>query len=187
MTQILFDPVDANVIWASVEIDGVHRSDDRGRTWKKVGDGLLSEDIHGVAVVRNGSKLIYATTNKGLHVSRDEGGIWQFQALPSTWQYTRTSCCARRRRCHGVPHQRQRPAGLDRPPAAQPRPRPALEDAGLPGDLNSGLGRWRPQVGSQADLRLQQSRQIFRSTDGGSWTRLKREFAGALDVWQTLN
>ena len=91
VTQILFDPIDKDTLWAGVEIDGVHRSTDRGRTWKKVGQGINSEDIHGVAVdQRNGGKLVYATTNRGLNVSRDNGETFAFQELDSPWQYTRT-------------------------------------------------------------------------------------------------
>ena len=90
ITQILFDPKDTNLIWATVEIDGVWRSRDAGLTWTKTSSGLVSEDGHGIAVVHKGSqRLLYATTNKGLHVSRDDGDTWQFQKLDTPWVYTR--------------------------------------------------------------------------------------------------
>jgi hypothetical protein len=41
------------------------------------------------AVVRNGARLVYATTNMGLHVSRDDGRSWQISPLDSPSQYTR--------------------------------------------------------------------------------------------------
>ena len=115
----------------------VRVSADRGRTWKKVGQGINAEDIHGVAVVKNGGKLVYATTNRGLNVSRDNGETFAFQDLDSPWQYTRTI----------VPR-----ADGDRtvfltngngPPGSTGRLLRSrdygatFEDAGLPGTLNS--------------------------------------------------
>ena len=91
VTQILFDPVVRDCVWATVEIGGIYRSTDRGRTWALLDKGLVSADVHGIAVVRNdnGSSTIFATTNRGLHRSTDRGENWQFQELDSPWQYTR--------------------------------------------------------------------------------------------------
>jgi hypothetical protein len=91
LTQILFDPVVADTVWATVEIGGIYRSDDRGRNWKLFDKGLVSGDVHGIAVVRNadGSSSVFATTNRGLHRSDNRGETWQFQELDSPWQYTR--------------------------------------------------------------------------------------------------
>ena len=36
-----------------------------------------------------GHKIIYATTNRGLHRSVDNGETWTFVLLDSAWQYTR--------------------------------------------------------------------------------------------------
>jgi hypothetical protein len=57
VTQITFDPDDPDLVFAGLEIGGVWRSTDRGRTFQNASAGLVSEDIHGVAVVRNGSRL----------------------------------------------------------------------------------------------------------------------------------
>lgn len=74
ITQIVFDPVDPDVVFASVEIDAIWRSKDRGRTWTRVSKGLPSDDIHGVSVVSPGNKRrLFAATNRGLHVSDDDG------------------------------------------------------------------------------------------------------------------
>lgn len=91
VTQMLFDPQDHNTIWAVVEIGGVYRSTDRGQTWSLKTEGLVSGDMHGIAIVhdQSGKKLIYATTNRGLHRSMDNGETWAFQALDAPWQYTR--------------------------------------------------------------------------------------------------
>jgi len=91
VTQMLFDPRDHNTIWAVVEIGGVYRSTDRGQTWELKTEGLVSGDMHGIAIVhdKSGRKILYATTNRGLHRSTDNGETWQFHSLDAPWQYTR--------------------------------------------------------------------------------------------------
>jgi photosystem II stability/assembly factor-like uncharacterized protein len=54
-TQIAFDPTDARLGFAGVELDGIWRTTDGGTTWCKSMAGMTSEDIHGVAVATNGS------------------------------------------------------------------------------------------------------------------------------------
>ena len=91
VTQVLFDPAVKDTLWAGVEIDAVHRSRDGGKTWARLDQGLVSGDVHGVAVVGQGGKsTVFATTNKGLHRSADAGETWALQPLDSPWQYTRT-------------------------------------------------------------------------------------------------
>jgi len=53
--------------------------------------GLVSSDVHGIAVLAkaDGSRVMYASTNMGLHRSLDSGLSWVFVQLPSPWQYTR--------------------------------------------------------------------------------------------------
>ena len=91
VTQILFDPIDTGTVWASVEIGGIFRSRDAGRNWTLQDEGLVSADVHGIAVARaaDGSKRLFATTNRGVHRSDDDGEHWQFVRLDSPWQYTR--------------------------------------------------------------------------------------------------
>ena len=90
-TQILFDQIDDGTIWATVEIGGIFRSTDFGKTWIEVSSGLESIDVHGICITQNLSnqKIIYATTNLGLHRSTNDGLTWEFVLLDSPWQYTR--------------------------------------------------------------------------------------------------
>jgi len=90
-TQILFDPVDEDTIWATVEIGGIFLSTDRGNTWQAKINGLESIDVHGIWITKkdSGEKIIYATTNRGLHRSLNNGALWEFVLLDSPWQYTR--------------------------------------------------------------------------------------------------
>jgi photosystem II stability/assembly factor-like uncharacterized protein len=90
VTQIVFDPADSTIVWAGVEIDGAWRSLDGGERWQRCSDGMKSQDIHGFAMLRDGGRVLYATTDAGLHVSRDNGASWAMQPIDSAWQYTRS-------------------------------------------------------------------------------------------------
>ena len=57
VTCLLADPEKNSHIWAGVEIDGVHKSEDAGKTWRKIGEGLSSADIHSL-VALSGKKRI---------------------------------------------------------------------------------------------------------------------------------
>jgi hypothetical protein len=92
VTQIVFDPDDPSIVLAGVEIDGAWRSTDGGRTFARADDGLVTDDIHGFGFVHGAGAdaRLFATTNKGLHVSRDAGASWVLELIESPWQYTRT-------------------------------------------------------------------------------------------------
>jgi hypothetical protein len=90
VTQILFDVKDSALVWAGVEIDGSWLSRDGGRTFTRHAAGLKSDDVHGYAVLGNGARTVFATTNAGLHTSADDGETWAFQQINSEWQYTRS-------------------------------------------------------------------------------------------------
>jgi len=91
VTQVLFDPVNDGTVWAAVEVGGIYRSRDRGVTWEMKDKGLVSGDVHGLAVVKlPGGKAVLATTNRGLHRSEDDGETWAVQEIPSPWPYTRS-------------------------------------------------------------------------------------------------
>ncbi|MGB9369125.1 MAG: hypothetical protein WCE79_24235 [Xanthobacteraceae bacterium] len=176
VTRILFDPDDPDLVFAGLEIGGVWRSTDGGRTFESASAGLVSDDIHDVAVVRNGSRLLYATTNMGLHVSNDDGRSWQVKPLDSASQYTR-----------GVTPRADRNGFMllcngDGPPGSwgklmRSRDHGAhWEDARLPGKLESSA--WCVATNA-ADPKLIFATtalgQYFRSQDGGeSWTALPR-------------
>jgi photosystem II stability/assembly factor-like uncharacterized protein len=90
VTQIVFDTQDPNLVWAGVEIDGAWRSRDAGKTWTRTSEGLEHDDVHGLAVIHNGGRRLFATTAGGLHLSRDAGSTWTVQPVDSPWQYVRS-------------------------------------------------------------------------------------------------
>ncbi len=192
VTQILFDPVDENMVWATVEIGGIYRSDDRGTSWTLTSQGLVSSDVHGIAVTRdkNGRKRLLASTNRGLHTSSDNGASWQFQSLDSPWQYTRA-----------VAVRPDNPsivflANGNGPPGDQGRLLRSLDGgdtwaaARLPGSLNSTT--WCIAMHASQPLLMfvcTNLGQVFRSDDGGdSWIRLPHEFGELRSLhWRTLS
>jgi len=180
VTQILFDPEDSNTVWASLEIGGIFHSSDGGRRWTLKEKGLISSDVHGIAVIPrpDGSRTLYATTNRGLHQSDDNGETWQFRELDSPWQYTRA-----------IVPRADDPAIIfltngNGPPGNDGRLWRSrdygrhFEQVRLPGDLNSTP--WCVATHPADPLRLfvcTNLGQVFRSTDGGdTWTRLPHEF-----------
>lgn len=180
VTQILFDPLVADRLWATVEIGGIFRSDDNGVTWTSCVDGLVSTDVHGIAVMRDdaGGHLALATTNRGLHRSEDHGRTWTFQSLDAPWQYTRAV----------VPHPTD-PASVfvtngNGPPGNDGRLLRSRDHGRtfavveLPTTVNSTV--WSVAVNAQVpDVMFLATNlgQMFRSDDAGlRWTRLQHEF-----------
>ncbi len=93
VTSIHFDPRDADTIWITVEIDGVIRSTDRGRTWQLIIRGLHDNDTHDL-VFRDhpdGRRTILCSTEDGVHRSTDNGATWEQLTIPQArWDYFRS-------------------------------------------------------------------------------------------------
>jgi hypothetical protein len=90
-TNVAVDPNDADVLWASVEVDGLHRSDDRGETWTSLGQlgpDPFHNDVHGfttTATATGGDVLV--TTPFGLGRSTDGGASFdwhEFDPFPGS-------------------------------------------------------------------------------------------------------
>ena len=176
VTKIQFDPENPDLVWAGLEVGGVWRSHDAGRSWRQTSSGLVSEDVHDVGLVRNGGRTLLAATNQGLHRSSDDGESWELAPIESDSQYTRTV----------VP--RADGSGVvflgngDGPPGSWGRLQRSRdfgqhwEDARLPGKVQSTA--WQVAVNpDDPNLIFVASAlgQYYRSTDGGdSWVELPR-------------
>ncbi len=180
VTCLLIDPDDADHLWAGVEIDGIHESRDGGRSFHRVGTGLTSTDIHGLAVVPSGSgRRFYATTNRDLNASAD-GHAWHSVGIDKSlpWAY-----------CRGISVVRGEPRTLLLGNGTGP---PGWEgvigrstdggetwaEAKMPSRANSTIWTFAMH---DADPKLiyaaSVSGQVYRSLDAGaSWDRLRREF-----------
>jgi photosystem II stability/assembly factor-like uncharacterized protein len=178
VTQILFDPYDEREVWATIEIDSVWRSRDGGATWMQVKEGLVSGDVHGIAIVGGrGHKKIYVTTNKGLHVSRDDGDSWTYLPLDSPWQYCRGIVARADGKVLFLTNGNGPPGSTGRLLRSRDDG-VTWEDAGLPGELNSTP--WCVATNAADPMlvfAVTNLGQLFRSDNGGeSWRKLQREF-----------
>jgi hypothetical protein len=191
VTQILFDPFAKDTIWACVEIGGMYRSRDRGKSWDFLANGMISGDMHGVAVIprEDGGRSILTTSNAGLQRSEDEGETWFPQPIESDWQYSRAI----------VPHPAD-PRTLfltngNGPPGTTGRLLRSKDGAQswhelpLPGRLNSTP--WMVATNpADPDLLFVGTNcgQVFRSDDSGEhWTRLDHEFGELRSLhWRPL-
>ena len=92
VTSIQFDPLDSDTIWISIEIDGIFRSQDRGKSWVRLVDGLLDCDTHDLVFIDDDNgRTILCSTEAGLHKSMDNGQSWTHVPIPiAPWPYFRS-------------------------------------------------------------------------------------------------
>lgn len=180
VTQLLFDPFEEDTLWATIEIGGIYRSNDRGNTWKLFTEGLVSGDVHGIAVTKtpDGKSRVLASTNKGLHISEDQGETWRMTPLDSPWQYTRCIVVRPDDPSTVFLANGNGPPGNDGRLLRSEDGGDTWERLALPGELNSTV--WCIALhASDPSLMFVCTNlgQVFRSTDGGdSWVRLPHEF-----------
>jgi photosystem II stability/assembly factor-like uncharacterized protein len=84
-TNVVVDPANASTVWASAEVDGLHRSDDGGDTWVSLGQLGPAEfynDVHGLALreTEDGTEVLISTPF-GLGRSTDGGASFQWHAF----------------------------------------------------------------------------------------------------------
>ena len=92
VTSIHFDPMDRDTIWSTIEIDGVIRSRDRGKTWEQLICGLHDNDTHDLVFLDvSGNRTILCSTEDGVHRSTDNGASWEQLKIPQAkWNYFRS-------------------------------------------------------------------------------------------------
>lgn len=191
VTQLLFDPFAPDTVWATVEIGGIYRSDDRGQTWRLLTNGLISGDVHGIAVARtpSGTARVLATTNRGLHVSEDQGETWRYVELDTPWQYGRAIVTRPDDPATIFLANGNGPPGNDGRLLRSRDGGDTWERVALPSELNSTV--WCVALHPSDPLLMfvcTNLGQLFRSSDGGeSWTRLPHEFGEIRSLhWRTV-
>jgi photosystem II stability/assembly factor-like uncharacterized protein len=180
VTCVTGDPENDDLLWAGVEIDGLYRSRDGGKTWQPAGTGLSSRDIHSLAIVPGKPRRMLAATNNDLNVSTDGGDTWQpldiGKQLP--WSY-----------CRGMVQLSGRPEAIflgngDGPPGTVGVVARSVDGgahwqpAVMPGRANSTV--WTFAVHPSAPERIYAasvSGEVYHSADAGMhWEKLAREF-----------
>jgi photosystem II stability/assembly factor-like uncharacterized protein len=183
VTTLVADPSDPDTVWAGVEIDGVWRSRDAGRTWQPAGrQGLSSPDIHALAIVPadGGDRRLLAATNNDVNLSTDDGQTWRPLRVGASlpWSYCRALA-----QPAGPPREVLLGNGNGPPGSAGVIGRSTdggdtWETASMPGLANSTV--WNFAVCPADPQRLYASSvsgEVYASTTGGaSWEKLPREF-----------
>ncbi|HVL52355.1 MAG TPA: hypothetical protein VM754_12740 [Actinomycetota bacterium] len=79
-------PKDPGTVFAGVEVGGVYRSRDAGRSWSDL--GLPVADIHSIQICPARPERVYVTTGEGGFCSDDEGFGWRQMGASNKRQYT---------------------------------------------------------------------------------------------------
>jgi photosystem II stability/assembly factor-like uncharacterized protein len=181
VTSLVGDPEDPDLLWAGVEIDGMHQSRDGGKTWQRIGTGLSSQDIHALVIVPDGrGRRLLASTNNDLNVSTDGGATWQPQNLGKSMPTPYFRGMGQKA---GAPDVVFLGNG-DFPPGSTGAVARSADGGRtwhlpkMPSRANSTIWNFATHI---ADPELIYaacvSGEIYRSTDGGSsWDKLEREF-----------
>ncbi len=100
VTDIAFDPLQPNIVYAGAATGGMFKSEDTGRTWRPVFDAQPILNVGDVAVDPVQSGVVYVGTGEanptannlaggGLYKSVDGGASWAFSGLQETVSISR--------------------------------------------------------------------------------------------------
>jgi len=179
VTSIQFDPYQSDRLWVTIEIDGVYRSDDRGRSWTRVVNGLHDNDTHDLVFHQAGTQqLMLCSTEEGVHRSSDNGETWKQLDIPQT---SFAYCRSLKQVSHNSPWViasfGDKPSGETGVLLYSPDFGQTWHNSNIDSEVNStiwsiGVNEANPDLMFAATI----FGQIFKSTDAGkNWLKVKRE------------
>jgi len=77
-----FHPTRDGVIYLGGDVGGLYKTEDHGRNWRMINNGLANYGIFSIAVDANNPETVYAATENGLCKSLNAGESWTL--LPQT-------------------------------------------------------------------------------------------------------
>lgn len=75
ISTIVIDPTNPGILYVGIEVGGILRSEDEGKSWSELGHGL-HKDVHTLALHSANPETIYAATGDGFYRSKDRGQNW---------------------------------------------------------------------------------------------------------------
>jgi len=186
VTSVKFDPVDPDMIWATIEIDGLWRSSDGGDNWEKVGRDLPDEDLHNIEFADfENERWLLVATEVGLFRSRDNGNSFHKIEIPDLpYHYFR--CLTKRADDSGVMFLSigDRPSGDDSMMLRSRDFGETWEAIDLPGDQCTTI--WHI-FSNAADpmivFAISIFGEVYRSLDGGeAWQKLDKFLGEAREI-----
>ena len=66
VADLVFDPTNADVLYAADLSSGVYRSEDGGESWQPVNNGLRTRAVNALTISADGSRLYAATEGEGV-------------------------------------------------------------------------------------------------------------------------
>lgn len=78
--NIAFDPRDPDTIYVGVEVGGLFKTTDAGKTWEELNGRGFDVDVHRLFITPQRPNDLYVATGQGLFHSADQGG--SFETLP---------------------------------------------------------------------------------------------------------
>ncbi len=71
-----FHPTRDGVIYMGGDVNGMYRSDDNGKSWKIINNGIAGYGVFTIAVDPSSPETVYAATDEGISKSTDAGEHW---------------------------------------------------------------------------------------------------------------
>jgi len=87
--DIVFDPIDSDIVYTSDYYSGIYRSVNGGDSWEKINNNLSNRACLGLSVSSNGQHLYAATDGGGVYRLDINGvptGVKQIESLPVSFQ-----------------------------------------------------------------------------------------------------
>ncbi len=81
------DPGDGARLYAGIEVGGVLGSDDGGRSWRPLNEGLGDPDVHELVCSRSRAGLMVAACGEGVYASESRGSDWHTVTPPGGRTY----------------------------------------------------------------------------------------------------
>jgi photosystem II stability/assembly factor-like uncharacterized protein len=77
-----YHPTKKDVIYMAGDVAGVYKSEDNGKNWRMINNGIAGYAVFSLAVDRRNPDTVFAATENGLSKSTDAGETWQI--IPRT-------------------------------------------------------------------------------------------------------